>query len=121
MKYYLEALKKYAVFDGRASMAEYWYFVLFNILVSIAVGIVAAILQDKSDAISRLYSLVLIVPSIAIAVRRLHDIGKSGWWWFICFIPIVGWIWIIILLTTESNHGKNKYGPHPRETKVKKI
>jgi uncharacterized membrane protein YhaH (DUF805 family) len=114
-------LKKYAVFDGRASLAEYWYFVLFNVLASIVVGIIGSMLEDRTETISRLYSLALIVPSIAVAVRRLHDIGKSGWWWLICLIPLVGWIWIIILLTTESNPGKNEYGAHPKEAKAEKI
>lgn len=118
IKYYKIVLKNYAKFDGRAGRAEYWYFVLCNLFVSIILGIISSIIGDKHSIISNLYSLALIIPSIAVAVRRLHDIGKSGWWWLLCLIPIIGWIWIIILLVKDSNPGENKYGQNPKEVKT---
>jgi uncharacterized membrane protein YhaH (DUF805 family) len=63
-----------------------------------------------------LYALAIILPALAVAVRRLHDIGKSGWWLFITFVPLVGSIWYLVLLATDSQPGENEYGPNPKET-----
>lgn len=100
MNYYTDVLKKYAVFDGRATRKEYWMFVLINFIISIAVGIIAGIVDFK--ALTSLYNLVLLLPSIAVGVRRLHDINHSGWWMLLCLFPIIGWIWLIILLAKKS-------------------
>ncbi len=110
--YYTEVLKKYAVFSGRANRAEYWYFILANIIVSIAVSIIARII--KVPALASLYSLAILIPGIAVGFRRLHDTGKSGWWTLITLIPVIGWIWFIILLAAAGNTGDNKYGPNPK-------
>jgi len=119
MKYYLAVLKKYAVFNGRASRAEYWYFVLFDIIIALVLIFIDRVTgtyraEGGYGLLSGLYSLTLLVPRIAVAVRRLHDIGKSGWMLLIGFIPLVGLIWLIVLLATKSNPGENKYGPNPK-------
>lgn len=120
MKYYLKVLKNYATFSGRARRSEYWYFVLFNIIF----GIVAAILDNvlgitfegsAYGPIYSLYHLAVFVPSLAVTVRRLHDVGKSGWFLLILLIPIIGVIWFLILMVTDGNPGENKYGPNPKE------
>ncbi len=114
MKYYQEALKKYAVFSGRATRSEYWYFVLFNTIFSIVISILGGIIHDSYGILSSIYGLALFIPAIAVFARRMHDIGKSGWWWLIMLIPLVGTIWLIVLLATDSNPGDNKYGPDPK-------
>jgi uncharacterized membrane protein YhaH (DUF805 family) len=104
MNYFLTALQKYADFDGRASRSEYWYFFLFNVLISIAVGVVAALI--KLPILSTIYSLVMLLPGIAVAIRRMHDVDKSGWF---CLIPIYN----LILACTEGTKGDNQYGEDP--------
>lgn len=93
--------RKYATFKGRANRSEYWFWVLFNCIMSII------------PLVSWIWVFVGLLPSIAVAVRRLHDIGKSGWWYFISFIPFVGFIWLIVLCCQESEPNSNKYGPNP--------
>ena len=109
MNYYLDVLKKYAVFSGRANRKEYWYFFLFNIIISIVLSVIVNVIGHGANIISILYSLAVLVPSLAVAVRRLHDIGKSGWWILITLIPLVGPIWLIILLAMRSKTENNKY------------
>ena len=129
MKYYFRALKNYANFRGCSTRKEYWLFVLFNIIFSITAAILDLILTsvavDFSEAVEVFaqmggvntpytqiyfnYTLLLLIPSLAIVVRRLHDIGKSGWTIFIAAIPLVGQIWFLILLCQESKQTDNKY------------
>lgn len=104
-------LNKYACFEGRACRSEYWYFTLFNFLVSIVFG---AILGKLAGIVS----LALFIPGLAVAVRRLHDIGKSGWFYLICLIPVIGTIWLIILFCTAGNEGANQYGENPLDQQV---
>ena len=113
MNWYLDALKKYAVFDGRARRQEYWMFVLFNIIISIVLGILEAIVPVLRFLVI-LYGLALIVPSLAVAVRRLHDTNRSGWWVLISLIPIIGAILLLVWLVMDSQPGENKYGPNPK-------
>lgn len=107
-------LKKYAVFTGRASRSEFWWFVLFNFLAS-AVG---SILDQAANtgAISLIVSLVLFLPSLAVGVRRLHDIDRSGWWLLISIIPLIGWIVLIYWNVQPSQPGDNRFGPPPALT-----
>ncbi len=123
MKHYMDVLHKYAVFHGRATRSEFWFFALFFVLIIIALeivgGIIAAVSHSQAvmmtlNVVVGLYVLAMIVPAIAVAVRRLHDIGKSGWWYFIQLVPCVGSIWFIILLCTDSQPGENAYGPNPK-------
>ena len=112
-QYFVDVLRnKYADFNGRARRPEYWYFVLFNFLIGTAVGVVTGLIGI--DWLSYIYSVALLVPGIAVGVRRLHDIGKSGWWLLISFIPLIGGIWLIILMAKEGDHGNNAFGPDPK-------
>lgn len=119
MNWYLTVLKKYAVFSGRARRKEYWMFCLFNFIFAIAAMILDNLLGTSVGsigygAIYGLYSLAILIPSFAVSARRLHDVGKSGWFLLICLIPIIGWIWLIILVCSDSVAGSNQYGPNPK-------
>jgi len=123
MNYYLSVLKKYAEFSGRSQRAEYWYFVLFNIIIVFVLGFIDGIIGTFDPVsgyglISGLYTLAVLIPAIAVGVRRLHDVGKSGWMLLIGLIPLIGFIWLIILMVTDSNPVNNKYGPNPKWIKT---
>ncbi|ADZ84646.1 DUF805 domain-containing protein [Cellulosilyticum lentocellum] len=112
MEWYVGVLKKYADFSGRARRKEYWMFFLINIIIGIVLGFLATIL--KTSILSTIYSLAVLIPGIAVCIRRLHDIGKSGWWWFIALIPLVGPIWLLVLVCTEGDSSNNQYGSNPK-------
>lgn len=114
MNYYLLVLKKYAVFSGRAQRAEYWYFTLFNIIIGIVLGIVSAVIGDDTGILGLLYSLAVLIPGIAVFVRRLHDTNHSGWWFFIALVPLIGVIVLLIFMVNDSQPGQNQYGPNPK-------
>ena len=114
MNWYLAVLKNYAGFSGRARRKEYWTFVLFHVIFSI-VALILDYLVGTVVLFIILYALAVLIPGIAVLVRRLHDVGKSGWWYFISFVPIIGGIWLIVLLFTDSIPGENQYGPNPKE------
>jgi uncharacterized membrane protein YhaH (DUF805 family) len=112
--HYLAAFKPYANFEGRTTRPQYWYFVLFNIIISLVLWLIdGAVFGQWQSVLGGIYGLVTIIPSLAIAARRLHDIGKSGWWQLIGIIPVIGWIWIIVLLATDTVAGKNQYDTEP--------
>ena len=113
MNWYLAVLSNYAGFTGRARRQEYWMFVLFNFLIGIGLGVVGFMLHFS--ALSGIYGLVVIIPSIAVSVRRLHDTGKSGLMLLVALIPIIGAIWLLILFFTEGMRGPNQYGPDPKQ------
>lgn len=120
MKYYLQALSNYANFTGRARRREYWMFILFNVLFSFAAFSIdilmgMAVPELGFGAIYILYALAVFIPGLAVTVRRLHDTGKSGWMYFISLIPIIGGIWLLVLLATEGDRGANQYGSDPVE------
>ncbi|MCS3869758.1 uncharacterized membrane protein YhaH (DUF805 family) [Chryseobacterium ginsenosidimutans] len=121
MKWYLKVLKQYADFNGRARRTEYWMYVLFNIIFAIVAIILDNILGLKFTPeipygyIYLLYALATLIPGLAVSVRRLHDVDKSGWFLFISLIPIIGGIWLIILDATEGTPGRNAYGVNPKE------
>lgn len=113
MEYYLKVLKEhYADFNGRSRRKEFWMFILFSFLFSLAAGIVDNLLGIT--IISAIYGLAVLIPTIAAGIRRLHDTGKSGWWILIALIPLIGTIWLIVLLAMEGDHGSNEYGPDPK-------
>lgn len=120
MKYYLNALQNYATFSGRARRIEFWYFVLFNtVFAFIAIMIdvfIGKFNQGKEGApvIYMLYVLFVLVPCFSLFVRRLHDIGKSGWFICIAAIPIAGPIWLWVLMATNGDVGENEYGADPK-------
>jgi len=119
MDWYISVLKKYAVFDGRARRKEYWMFTLFNFIISLVLSFFDALFGTSIELnefglFSGIYALGVLLPGIGVMIRRLHDVGKSGWFFWINLIPIIGWIWFFILLVTDSNPGSNKYGPNPK-------
>lgn len=120
MNWYLKVIKQYADFKGRARRKEYWMFVLFNTLFAIIAAILDSLLGINFEPIPYgpiylLYFLFIIIPSISLAVRRLHDIGKSGWMFLICFIPFIGGIWLLVLFCTAGTVGENKFGGDPKD------
>lgn len=118
MDWYLKVLRNYANFQGRARRKEYWMFVLVNLIVSFGLGIVDGILGLKTASgigtLGAVYSLAVLVPSIAVGARRLHDLDKSGWWQLIGLIPIIGWIVLIVWAASEGQAGSNRFGPNPK-------
>lgn len=103
INYYLDAIKKYAVFNGRASVQEFWQFVLFNVIVNAALYVLEKyVLGMQTRYFSTLYNMFVFLPSLAVTVRRLHDTGRSGWWIFISGIPILGAIILIVFLMSEG-------------------
>ena len=119
MNWYIEVIKKYAVFSGRARRREYWFFVLFNILATIALAIIDNFTgtYDPDTGMGLLgfiYSLAIMIPSIAVLFRRLHDSGRSAWWLLILFVPLIGILVILYFLVCDSDEGENTYGPSPK-------
>ncbi len=113
MNWYLQVLKEhYADFNGRARRKEYWMFVLFNVIFGVVVGFISGLLGIKW--LASIYSLAVLVPSIAVSVRRLHDTGRSGWWLLIGLVPLIGSIWLIVLLCLDSQPETNKWGANPK-------
>lgn len=123
MIWYLKVLNQYSDFKSRARRKEYWMFALFNFIISmLIVGVDNALgfsfnytgNFSGTGVFNLLYNLLILIPSLAVAVRRLHDIGKSGWMLLIGLIPLVGVIWLLILLLRDSEARENKYGPNPK-------
>ena len=111
MEWYLSVLKNYVGFSGRARRKEYWMFLLFNIIVSIVLNVIGAVIM--LPVLGLIYSLAILLPSIAVAVRRLHDTGRSGWWLLLGLIPLIGTIILLIFLVQDS-HDENEYGANPK-------
>lgn len=120
MNWYLKVLKQYADFNGRARRQEYWMFALFNFIAIVALLIVGSAIGGALDAPEIamipyvIYVLGVLIPGLAVAVRRLHDQNKSGWYYCVAFIPLVGGIWLLVLLCTEGDVGPNQYGADPK-------
>jgi uncharacterized membrane protein YhaH (DUF805 family) len=112
MEWYVLVLNKYAVFTGRAQRAEYWYFVLFNSLFWIGLRIFDRLIGIQ--ILSNVYALAVFIPGLAVAVRRLHDTDRSGWWLLIGLIPVIGWIILIIFLAEDGQPQENRYGSNPK-------
>lgn len=119
MSWYGEAWNKYADFSGRARRKEYWYFVLFNLIIVMAlvyvdVSIGAINYETGFGLMSGVFYLVALIPTLAVLVRRLHDTGRSGWWFFVYFIPLVGPFILFFFLIQGGQSGFNDHGPDPR-------
>ena len=114
MSWYTGVFKKYATFDGRARRTEFWMFALFNLLAYAVLLILAVAASKYFFILFAIYFLAIIVPSLAVLVRRLHDIGKPGGWLFIAFVPLIGGIWLLVLTVTAGNPGPNQYGQDPK-------
>ena len=119
MNWYLDVLRKYAVFRERARRREYWLFFLVSTIIFVGLSIIDVATGTFSPAVSigllgGLYSLATLIPGIAVTVRRLHDTDRSGWWLLIGVIPVIGALALFIFLVLDSQPGENRYGPSPK-------
>ncbi len=119
MNWYLEVLKKYAVFSGRARRKEYWYFSLFNLLITIVLWVIDSmtgtlIAEANIGLLGGIYALAILIPFLAVSVRRLHDTDRSGWWLLIILIPLIGAIVILVFMVQDSKPNENQYGSNPK-------
>lgn len=119
MNWYFKVLRKYAVFRGRARRSEYWFFFLFNLLftliltaIDVSLGFFSA--EMGIGVLSGLYALFVLVPSLAVTVRRLHDTGRSGWWLLLLLVPVLGTLVLLFFMLLDSEAGTNEFGPHPK-------
>ncbi len=117
MNWYLKALKQYADFHGRARRTEFWMFTLVNIIISLLLSSLDYFFGTYY-LFSGIYGLAMLIPGLAVTVRRLHDTGKSGWMILVGLIPVLGALWLFILMIMDSQPGENKYGPNPKEVVV---
>lgn len=120
MNWYLQVLKKYAVFNGRARRREYWLFALFNLIISIVLAVIDSVTGSLSPEagmglLGAIYMLGVFIPSLAVTVRRLHDAEHSGWWLLIAMVPLIGVIVLLVFMVQESKPGQNQYGLNPKE------
>ncbi|WP_226657145.1 DUF805 domain-containing protein [Pseudalkalibacillus hwajinpoensis] len=113
MNWYLKVLKNYVNFQGRARRKEYWMFTLFNIIISVVLTLVETV-ADISPFLTGIYSLFILLPGLAVTVRRLHDTGRSGWWILIGLIPLIGSIVILVFTCLESEREENRFGSNPK-------
>ena len=112
-------LENYSNFNGRARRSEYWYFALVNIIVLIVAAVLDNLLGINFDPLPYgyiyfAYALAVFVPGLAVSVRRLHDVNKSGWFYLIVLIPLIGAIWLLVLFFTEGDKAANQYGEDPK-------
>tara|TARA_Y100000588_G_scaffold97226_1_gene105356 strand:+ start:189 stop:563 length:375 start_codon:yes stop_codon:yes gene_type:complete len=122
MNWYLKCFKQYSDFSGRARRTEFWMFNLFTLIVAFIcvfcdIFLGFDIMTDPeffNGPITNIYLLASLLPGLSVIVRRLHDVGKSGWMYFLVLIPIIGPIWVFVLLVTDSQPGENKWGPNPK-------
>lgn len=113
MSWYVAVMKNYAVFTGRARRTEYWMFVLVNFIVELALYVMAVAIHALIF-LYLLYALAVLIPGLAVAARRLHDIGRSAWWILIGLVPFVGWIVLLVFACIPGTTGANQYGPDPK-------
>lgn len=113
MEWYLNVLKNYAGFSGRARRKEYWMFTLFNFLIMIALSVIEGIIGSPG-ILYLIYCLAVFIPSLAVSVRRMHDTGRSGWWVLIALIPFVGAIVFLVFMCMEGQNDDNEYGTNPK-------
>ncbi len=120
MNWFIEVLKKYAVFNGRARRKEYWFFYLFYLIIFMVLAFLDGMTGSFSKTVgigmlSGIFILAMIIPGLAVSVRRLHDTDRSGWWILISLIPLIGGIWFLVLMVLDGTSGQNQYGPDPKE------
>lgn len=111
---------KYASISGRANRTEFWVWQLFNLVLNIVLGVLSLALSSIGEGavyvggvLSVIVGLALLIPNICVAVRRLHDTGRGGGWWFIIFVPLVGWIWFLVLMLLPGEPQSNRFGEVP--------
>lgn len=112
MEWYLKVLRQYGDFTGRARRKELWMFTLFSVIISLVLAIVDS--QLPFGILGIIYGLAVLLPSLAVGARRLHDIGRTGWWQLISLIPIIGTIVLIVFWATDGDPGPNAHGPNPK-------
>ena len=113
MRWYLTVVRRYAVFRGRASRSEFWWFALWDFILSFALGVAEVVLDLGGDSwgpLTTVYSLALLIPTFAVGARRLHDTGRTGWWQALLVVPIVGIIVLIVWWAQDSVESANKWG-----------
>jgi len=120
MNWYLEALKKYAVFSGRSRRKEYWYFFLFNSIFYLILLIIDTLTgtynqENGMGLLTTIYFIAVLLPSLGLSVRRLHDTNRRGWWILLSLIPIIGAIVLLIFMVQDSTPGENRFGSNPKE------
>ncbi|EGT4256091.1 DUF805 domain-containing protein [Citrobacter amalonaticus] len=118
MNWYLSVIKNYTGFSGRARRKEYWMFVLINMIICAVLNVIQSVIGMETPYISIIYSLGVLLPSIAVAIRRLHDTDRSGWWVLLSLIPIIGTIVIIIFLCQNGTAGANRFGADPKQNEI---
>ncbi len=118
MHWYLSVLKNYVGFSGRARRSEFWYFTLFNLIFAVILSVIDHVLgltdQYGVGPLYCLYLLAIILPSLAVEFRRLHDTNRSAWWILIAFVPIVGFIVLLVFFCQSGTAGENRFGPDPK-------
>ena len=117
MHWYLKVLKNFSDFYSRARRTEYWVFTGISLLITLALGLTDTVMGlDPSSflTLSGFYGLFVLIPSLAVTVRRLHDIGRTGWWVLICLVPCLGLIVLLVFMCTDSQPGRNMYGENPK-------
>ena len=117
MEWMILPLRRYAQFSGRSRRMEYWMFTLFTLLVTVVATLADAAFGfgvEENGPVGVITSLALLIPGIAVAVRRLHDIGRSGWWYLLIFAIVIGWIVLLVFFCTDGQPGSNEYGPDPK-------
>jgi len=120
MNWVMKALKQYADFNGRAQRTEYWLFVLFCLVVEIVLTMIDKMIGTYSSSTGAgllvgIFALAVLLPGLAVGVRRLHDTSRSGWWLLIGLIPLIGGIVLLVFMVQDSTPGTNAYGPSPKE------
>ncbi|MGW5275432.1 DUF805 domain-containing protein [Streptomyces sp. NPDC004044] len=113
MHWYLDVLKKYAVFSGRARRQEYWMYTLFTVIAIIIVAVLDAVLGTQ-PIITAIYYVAVLLPTLGVYIRRLHDTGRSGWWVLFGIVPLVGPITLLVFTCLEGDRSENAYGPDPK-------
>ena len=122
-RYFVDTVRnRYVDFKGRSSRREFWYFMLFYLIISLILGIIDSMVfgsapengTPSAGVLGSIFSLALLLPSLGISIRRLHDIGKSGWWILIGLVPLIGFIVLLIFYIKDSQPGTNQYGPNPK-------
>jgi uncharacterized membrane protein YhaH (DUF805 family) len=113
MSWYLLALRNYARFEARARRLEFWAFTVVNAVAGLTLQMLDGLAHGRADYLYAVYAALVFLPSLAVAVRRLHDTGRSGWWMLVALVPVVGAIVVLVLMVTGGDAGPNGYGPRP--------
>ncbi|MEL0632733.1 DUF805 domain-containing protein [Pseudoalteromonas carrageenovora] len=114
MEYFMEAMRRYTDFSGRTRRKNFWMFILFYAIFYVICAVIDGVI-GTAPIVTTLFSLAMLIPSISIAARRLHDTGRSGWWQLIALIPLIGGIVLLVFYVLDSHQGENDYGPNPKE------